>query len=114
VREKCHSLVAGEALTGDREHRLRDVEPDAGALGPVDAKQGQQAPIAGPEVEYAPRRGGHVVEEDSLALRPVRGVAGEVAEGVLGRCPLVRGHTRHTVARPAVARDLSRLPAAPV
>ena len=72
VPEELDPLVAREALSRGREHRLREVEADPNARRPVNAEQGEQAPVPRPQVEDAPRRGRHMVEEDSLALGSVR------------------------------------------
>ncbi len=62
--------------------------------GPVDAQQGEQAPVARAEVKDAPRLARHLVEQNALALGLVgkRVGVGEVAVDVLALRPLVSGH----------------------
>ena len=93
VVEQFHRLV-GEALAGALEHRLGDIDSDGHALGPLGAHEGEQAPVAGAEVEDTASGKRHLVEQDTLALCPMGDAVHqrEVVVDVLTLLALVRGH----------------------
>jgi hypothetical protein len=96
VLDDLDALVVGEALARRVEHEGREVEADAEHPRAVGLEQGEQAAVAGAEVEDARGAAGHVVEQDALALRAPRVLArqAQVAMDVLGGRPLLGGHGR--------------------
>ena len=93
VVEQFYRLV-GEALMGALEHRLGDVDRDGHARGPVGEHSGEQAPVAGTEVEDPARGERHLLEQGTLAFFPMgdRVRQREVVVDVLASLPLVGGH----------------------
>jgi hypothetical protein len=61
MTNKLHALLLGEPLARGSEHRLGDVEPDAGAVSSLQAQQSKQAPITGAEVEDPTGVAWHVI-----------------------------------------------------
>jgi hypothetical protein len=86
--------LVGEALARALEHRLGDIDRDGHARGPVGAHEGEQAPVAGAEVEDPARGERHMLEQHTLAVGPMGdGVHQlEVVVDVLAPLPLAGGH----------------------
>ena len=96
VLDELDAPVVGESLARHLQHGLREIEAHAEHLATVDPEEGEQPPVARPEVEDAPGLAGHLLEQDALSLRAVRISVGpgEVAQRVFRGCPLLGGHAR--------------------
>src|SRR5215207_6277519 len=64
--------LAGEALAGGRQHQLGEVDTDSARRWARGEDHGEQASVAGAEVEDAAYAAGDVVEQDALPLEAVR------------------------------------------
>jgi hypothetical protein len=101
VLDELDAVVAREAPARRLEHELGEVKSDAERVGPVGLQQGEQATVAGPEVEDATNIARDLLGQDALALRAVRNVVrpGEIAVGVLDGCPFL-GRDAGMLSRP--------------
>jgi hypothetical protein len=94
VLYELDALVAGEALACCFEHELGEIERHATHMRTVDPQHGEQASVAGPEVEDATSVARYVIEQHALALRAAGVLVREleIARDVLGGHPLLGGH----------------------
>jgi len=97
VFDELDAFVAGEALAGRVEHELGEVQAHPVHAGPVDLEQGEQAAVAGSEVEDAARVARHLLGQHALSLRTVPDAVGqrEVPVNVRSGGPFLGGHRRH-------------------
>ena len=72
VPDELDAPFVGEALACRPQHDLGEVEAHAERLGAANQEEGEQTPVARPEVEDAPGVAGHLLEQDALPLRAVR------------------------------------------
>jgi hypothetical protein len=66
--DELDPLVSVETLAGCLQHRLREVQADAGHFGAIGLKEREKSTVARPEVEDATRIPRYVFEQDALPL----------------------------------------------